>query len=145
MSSAANTDDSSNLTHAIDESVRRDTIVWLDAEPGLHEAAARECEDSADTGGDGPEGHRAHTEYWGEDGDGYQWRVHIHAPPSELAKQAQELIDAADEGGTIQAEAMLAITSRPDLHTACNMWRVSGELGCRAEVAEILGFDPRGD
>ena len=57
---------------------------------------------------------------------------------TELAKA---LIDAADDGGVIQAADMLRLTTEPTLHTACRLRTAAHALDVAVEVAELLSFD----
>lgn len=52
---------------------------------------------------------------------------------------AQQLLEVADDGGTIQAEDMVPLTSDPTMHTACALWRAARHLGVEADLADLLG------
>lgn len=53
---------------------------------------------------------------------------------------AQSLIDAADEGGVIQAEKMVPLApGRPELHTTTMLLQAAHSLGVTAEVNGLLG------
>ena len=54
---------------AIDRSISHDEIVYLDDEPGLRDALLAECDDNVESDGV--------AEYWGEDDNGDEWRVHV--------------------------------------------------------------------
>ena len=57
---------------------------------------------------------------------------------------AARIFDAADEGGTVQGDAMVGLGGDPTMHCATNMWRVADYHGprVRAALAEIVGFEP---
>ena len=57
------------VRQAIEDSIREDRIVHLEATPEITAALVTECEDYACLGG-------GETEYWGTD-DGAAWRVHV--------------------------------------------------------------------
>ena len=54
---------------AILESLRYTTIVTLDDEPGVRIELFMECDDDVEANGI--------AEYWGHDGKGDRWRVHV--------------------------------------------------------------------
>ena len=58
------------VTDAIATSVQHDYIVYLDSAPGLHETLLVYADTCHEAGDDV-------TEYWGEDDDGNEWRIHV--------------------------------------------------------------------
>ena len=58
------------VEQAITDSIREDRIVHLASAPEITAALVMECEDYACLGG-------GEAEYWGTDGSGNAWRVHV--------------------------------------------------------------------
>lgn len=58
---------------AIARSISHTEIVWLDWSAAAQDALRGECEDSVDASD-------TVQEFWGADGDGAEWRVHLTGP-----------------------------------------------------------------
>ena len=54
---------------------------------------------------------------------------------------ARRIVNAADDGGTIQADRMARLTSDPTLHTTCSLAMVAERLGVLPQVAAMMGWD----
>jgi len=54
---------------------------------------------------------------------------------------ARRLVNAADDGGTIQADRMVRLTSDPTLHTTCSLHNVAARLGVLPEVAAMMQWN----
>ena len=54
---------------------------------------------------------------------------------------ARRIVNAADDGGTIQADRMVRLTSDPTLHTTCSLVMVAERLGVLPQVAAMMGWD----
>lgn len=66
--------------------------------------------------------------------------AHIRAMTN--AETAARLIEAADEGGTIQAVQMVPLApGRPELHTAITLRNAAVALGVAAEVQDALDVE----
>lgn len=51
---------------------------------------------------------------------------------------ARRLVNAADDGGTIQADQMIRLTSDPKMHTTYRLHTAAARLGVLDEVAALM-------
>jgi len=68
-------------------------------------------------------------------------RIEAKAHGNTLAESrsiCRRLLADADEGGTLQADQMLAYTREPTMHTTCSIQRAAEHLGCRLMLDDMI-------